>query len=144
VAALAALEQGASQHPWSADLVRAEVEREPPDGVLVLETPEGIVAYGAWRVVVDELHVTNLAVRPDRRRQGLGRFLLGAMLRRAANAGARRALLEVRASNRAARALYAQSGFVLIGERKAYYSDPPDDALVLAREAPAPAGSDRS
>lgn len=144
-AALAALESAGSLHPWSAEQIRSELVRCAPDAVLVLEGREGILGYCAYRLVLDELHVMNLAVRPGARRRGLGRFLLEAALRRAARAGARRGLLEVRAGNDAARALYAGCGFVLLGRRRRYYSDPPEDALVLVRDAAADAAvPDRS
>ena len=138
-AAVAALESASSLHPWSQAQLRAELERPAPDAVLVLEGRGGIVAYLAFRLVVDEMHVMNLAVRPEARRRGLGRFLLSRALARGARAGARRALLEVRAGNAAARTLYTQCGFVPLGLRKQYYALPPDDALVLVRE-----GLDRS
>ena len=131
---LSELERAASLHPWSEAQMRDELERSAPDGVLVLESRGGILAYGAFRMVVDELHVMNLAVRPELRRRGLARFLLGIALARAARAGATRALLEVRAGNTAARALYTQCGFVPLGRREQYYADPPEDALVLVRE----------
>jgi ribosomal-protein-alanine N-acetyltransferase len=144
-AALVALESAGSLHPWSADQIRSELVRSAPDAVLVLEGREGILAYCAYRLVLDEMHVMNLAVRPGARRRGLGRFLLEAALTRAGRAGARGALLEVRASNDAALALYAGCGFVLLGRRKRYYSDPPEDALVLVRGSAADAAApDRS
>jgi ribosomal-protein-alanine N-acetyltransferase len=132
--ALSELERAASLHPWSEAQMRAELERSAPDAVLVLESRGGILAYGAFRMVLDELHVMGLAVRPEARRRGLGRFLLGIALARAGRAGATRALLEVRAGNTAARALYTECGFVPLGLRKQYYADPPEDALVLVRE----------
>ncbi len=132
--ALAALERAASLHPWSEAQLRDELVRAAPDAVLLLEDARGIRAYCALRVVIDELHVMNLAVEAQARRQGLARVLVSRALVLGARAGARRALLEVRASNHAARSLYAKSGFRPIGERKGYYSDPPDDALVLARD----------
>jgi ribosomal-protein-alanine N-acetyltransferase len=134
-APLARLEQETSLHPWSADQLRAELVRPLPDEVLVLEARTGILGYCATRLVIDELHVMNLAVRPSARRRGLGRALLEAALRRGARAGARRALLEVRAGNEAARALYARSGFVVLARRREYYREPLEDALVLVREA---------
>lgn len=133
--AVAELEQSSSLHPWSRALVRAELERSAPDAVLVLEGRAGIAAYCAFRIVLDEMHLMNLAVRPESRRRGFGRFLLAAALACARRAGARRALLEVRARNDAARALYTDCGFVPLGRRPDYYRDPADDALVLAREA---------
>jgi ribosomal-protein-alanine N-acetyltransferase len=134
-AALAALEWESSLHPWSGEQLRGELVRPHPDEVLVLEARAGILAYCATRVVLDELHVMNLAVHPRARRQGLGRALLEAALRRGGRAGARRALLEVRAGNEAARALYAQSGFVVLARRREYYREPLEDALVLVLEA---------
>jgi len=133
-AAVTALERVSSLHPWSEPQLRAEIERPAPDAVLVLEGRGRIVAYAALRVVLDEMHVMNLAVHPDVRRRGLGRFLLGIALARAVRAGARRVLLEVRAGNAAARALYTECGFVPLGQRKQYYVDPTDDALVLVHE----------
>ena len=133
-AAVAALEGVSSLHPWSELQLRAELARPAPDAVLVLEGRGRIVAHGAFRMVLDEMHVMNLAVHPDARRRGLGRFLLGIALARAVRAGARRVLLEVRAGNAAARALYTECGFVPLGQRKQYYVDPTDDALVLVHE----------
>jgi len=132
--ALAELEKAASLHPWSAAQIRAEVRRAAPDAVLALEGREAILGFCAYRLVLDEMHVMNLAVRPEAQRRGLGRFLLETALARAGRAGARRALLEVRAGNAAARALYSECGFVLLGRRKQYYRDPAEDALVLVRD----------
>ena len=135
-AEIAALERAASLHPWSERQVRDELARPAPDAVLVLEGPSGVLAWCAVRLLVDELHVMNLAVDDRVRRRGFAGFLLRKCLERGARAGAVRALLEVREGNAAARALYAKAGFAPIGERKAYYPDPPEDAVVLARELP--------
>lgn len=132
--AVAVLERGASLHPWSEAQVRDELARPAPDAVLVLEGRDGILAYCAARLVVDELHVMNLAVDARARRRGFGRFLLRRCLALGERAGVRRALLEVRSGNTAARALYANCGFVLLGRRKAYYAEPTEDALVLVHE----------
>lgn len=132
--ALADLELSSSLHPWSEAQIRAELVRRPPDEVLALEGPGRLLAYCAYRLVLDEAHVMNLGVRPELRRRGFGRFLLGWALARAGRAGAIRALLEVRAGNTAAQTLYAQTGFVLIGRRRQYYCDPFEDAMLLARE----------
>jgi ribosomal-protein-alanine N-acetyltransferase len=136
-AAVAALERAASLHPWNEAQVREELARPAPDAVLVLDGREGILGYCAARVVVGELQVMNLVVDPRVRRRGLGRFLLRRCLALGERAGVRRALLEVRAGNSAARALYADCGFVLLGHRKAYYACPVEDALVLVRDAAA-------
>jgi ribosomal-protein-alanine N-acetyltransferase len=128
-------------HPWTPAQILDEVARVPPDTVLVLEgpvspggDPAGIRAYGSFRLVLDELHVMNVAVGPSWRRQGLARFLLTLAMESGARAGARRALLELRAGNREALALYESLGFERLCVRRGYYSEPTEDALVLARE----------
>jgi ribosomal-protein-alanine acetyltransferase len=135
LAPLAALEQAASPDPWSEGELKAELAREAPDAVLVLAGRAGVVAYCAYRLALDEMQVMNLAVMPEARRRGLGGYLLRLALARAERAGARRSLLEVRAGNEAARALYAGFGFALLGRRARYYANPAEDALVLVREA---------
>lgn len=139
--ALAELEARASPHPWSATQMAEEVEGGRPRGVLVLEGPsrarEGrsrLRAYVAYRLVLDEVHVMNLAVAPEDRRRGLARWLLAFALRSAARAGARRALLEVREGNRAALGLYESLGFRRVGVRRGYYRQPEEDAILLNRE----------
>ena len=133
VAALAALERAASLHPWNEAQLAAELERVLPDSVIVMDGRAGVRAWCAYRVAVGELQILNLAVDPRARRRGLGRCLLETALRRGVTAAATRALLEVRASNAAARSLYAKFGFVPLGVRKNYYAEPIEDALVLAR-----------
>ncbi len=139
--ALASLEAACFTHPWTLAQIHEEVARVPPDMVLVLEepgspggAPAGIRAYCSFRLVVDEMHVMNVAVDPGYRRQGLARRLLAFAMARAARAGARRALLELRAGNREALALYESLGFRSLGVRRGYYREPTEDALVLARE----------
>jgi ribosomal-protein-alanine N-acetyltransferase len=90
-----------------------------------------ILGYGGFWLMYDEAHVSTLAVRVGHRRQGLGELLLVALLDEAQRLGASRATLEVRVSNEAAQTLYAKYGFKQVGQRKAYYSDNREDALIL-------------
>lgn len=139
-AALAALERACFTSPWTEAQVAEEIDVTPPAGVFVLEErrrrgrASGILAYCAFRLVLDEMHVMNLAVAPEARRRGLGRRLLAFALRRAARAGARVALLELRAGNEGALALYESLGFRRLALRRAYYRQPVEDALVLVLE----------
>ena len=137
VPALARLEAACFTHPWTAAQVADEVSGVAPGFVLVLEGrpvgAERIRAYGSFRLVLDELHVLNVAVAPGHRRRGLARWLLAFAIAKASRMGATRGLLEVRAGNADALALYESLGFRPIGRRPAYYRDPPEDALVLAR-----------
>ena len=91
-----------------------------------------VVGYTLVWSVVDEVQVLNLAVAPVSRRRGVGRALLADLLARAREGGAAKVLLEVRASNAAARALYASFGFSEANVRKAYYADG-EDAVELIR-----------
>ena len=139
VPALEALERACFTHPWTAAQLADELAGGSPGFVLVLEGPAGgggtgLCAYGAFRMVLDEMHVMNVAVAPPERRQGLARWLLVFAMGRAARQGACRALLEVRAGNRVAVALYESLGFRPLGTRREYYRDPVEDALVLARD----------
>jgi [ribosomal protein S18]-alanine N-acetyltransferase len=112
--------------PWSETIWREELES--PFGLyLVLEEGSEILGQIGVRHVADELHVTTLAVRPERRRQGYARTLVGAAL--AAFPEARRVHLEVRPSNAAARSLYEALGFATTGLRRRYYGD--EDALLM-------------
>ena len=95
-----------------------------------------------WRVL-DELHINNLAVAHAYRRRGIATALLTFVLNEGARLGAHRATLEVRRSNDAARQLYERLGFVAAGVRRAYYTNPIEDALVLWREPLAADTADR-
>jgi ribosomal-protein-alanine N-acetyltransferase len=112
-----------------------ELSMQPLSRSYVFRRADGEVAgfCTSW-LVVDELHINTIAVRPELRGQGIGRRLLAYVLDEARAQGARRALLEVRASNAAAIKLYTAFGFTLDAVRKGYYPNPPDDALVLSRE----------
>ena len=112
--------------PWSEAVWREELES--PFGLyLVLEEGGGIFGQIGVRHVLVELHITTLAISPERRRQGYARTLIRAAL--AAFPKASRVHLEVRPSNAAARALYEALGFERTGLRRRYYGD--EDALLM-------------
>jgi ribosomal-protein-alanine N-acetyltransferase len=143
--ALAALEAACHSHPWTESQLSEEVSYGPPGAVLVLRSStrsgdrwDGIRAYCVYRMIVDEMHILNVAVAPEWRRRGLARWLMRFALEKAARDGARRAFLEVRESNREALSLYQGMGFVRAGSRRGYYAEPIEDAVVLAREGLGP------
>ena len=112
--------------PWSEAVWREELES--PFGLyLVLEEGGEIFGQIGVRHVLDELHITTLAILPERRRRGHARALVNAAL--AAFPEARRVHLEVRPSNAAARELYEAMGFSTTGLRRRYYGD--EDALLM-------------
>jgi ribosomal-protein-alanine N-acetyltransferase len=86
---------------------------------------------GAW-CLVDEIHISTIAVHPQWRGRGLGELLLIALLERGAEQGARRATLEVRVSNSAAQALYHKYGFEIVASQKRYYADNNEDAYIMS------------
>ncbi|MGI6345273.1 MAG: ribosomal protein S18-alanine N-acetyltransferase [Bacillota bacterium] len=117
--------------PWSRFAFQIELEQNH-FGLYVVGREAGrIVAYaGAW-IVLDEAHITNIAVHPDFRGRGYGEAILLALLRRVRARGARRATLEVRENNRVAQQLYLKHGFEFQGRRRGYYTDTGEDALIM-------------
>ena len=97
------------------------------------------LGFALARVAADQSEILTIAVRPEARRHGVGRVLLGAALARAADLGAVRAYLEVAEDSVAARAFYAAGGFRACGRREDYYrpeGKTPSPAMVLARKLP--------
>ena len=130
-----ALEEAAFTNPWTRAMYLAELENSSISYCFLARDAErravGFCSF--WRVL-DELHINNLAVLPQFRRTGIGSMLLTFVLKKGVELGAKRATLEVRRSNEAAKALYERFGFSVAGVRAAYYSKPVEDALVLWRE----------
>jgi ribosomal-protein-alanine N-acetyltransferase len=91
----------------------------------------GIAGFIVARFVADELHVNNVAVRPEFRGRGLGCALLGTTLNGARQRNINIAQLEVRAGNAGAQSLYRRCGFEAVGRRKNYYRNPTEDALLM-------------
>ena len=91
-----------------------------------------VVGYIVARETAGELHINNVAVRPEYRRKGIGRALLSKILQEAQRLGVTIAFLEVRHGNFAAQALYELCGFKAIARRSNYYSDPTEDAVVMS------------
>lgn len=134
-----ALEEAAFTNPWTRAMYLAELENAGVSYCFLARDAEGrAVGFCSFWRVLDELHINNLAVRPDCRRVGIGSTLLAFVLNKGVELGTRRATLEVRRSNDAARVLYERFGFAVAGVRPNYYSKPVEDALVLWREGLAP------
>lgn len=101
---------------------------------LVVEEKGHILGYCGLLMVLDEGDVTNVAVRRDRQREGIGHFLMDSLVRLAAERGITTIHLEVRESNGTARRLYERMGFVQDGIRRHYYTDPVEDAVLMTRK----------
>ncbi len=133
-----AIEQASFSVPWSRNLFLSEFRSPGVSTLLVslandtlLRTVTGYIIY--W-LVEDEMHLLNLAVAPLYRRRGIARQLVFDGIRRAYAKGARRAFLEVRASNTAAQKLYADLGFTGSFVRRDYYDSPTEDAVIMTLE----------
>jgi ribosomal-protein-alanine N-acetyltransferase len=133
--AVLAIEEASFTNPWTREMYMAELENPGVSYCYLARNADGhVVGFCSFWRVVDELHINNLAVMPPDRRAGAGTALLHHVLREGARLGAVRATLEVRRSNEPARILYERFGFSVAGIRRAYYSKPVEDAIVLWRE----------
>lgn len=128
-----ALEHASFNNPTTREWYEEELKRPDVCFIYVLRTPEHpVAAFCAFWLVVDQAHINNLAVHPELRGRRLGTQLLEGVIAEAAHLGARVLTLEVRASNTPALQLYRRAGFSQEGERKNYYTNPVEDALVLS------------
>lgn len=126
------IERASFTNPWSRQMFVWEMENAGVSYAYVLRTPEWRVAgfCTVW-IVLDEVHINNIAVRPECRGHGAGRVLLLQVLSEGVALGAAKATLEVRRSNVSALKLYEGLGFRVHGTRRNYYTSPVEDALVL-------------
>ena len=131
IPSLVALEQACFSEPWTAAGFEEELEN-PLAVFLVAERNGEAVGYMGFHDVVGEGFVTNVAVSPACRRQGVAAALLEAALAECAARGVERLCLEVRESNAPAIALYTRFGFALDGRRPRFYSAPTEDALLYS------------
>jgi [ribosomal protein S18]-alanine N-acetyltransferase len=117
---------------WNSEGYRREMDSPQSDLLIArgAESSTSILALGCSWAILEEAHITLLAVEPAHQRQGLGQLMLYALLQSSIERGLERATLEVRSSNQAALALYQQFGFSPVGERRRYYPDG-EDATIL-------------
>jgi ribosomal-protein-alanine N-acetyltransferase len=135
VDAILEIEEASFTNPWTREMYLGELENHGVSFLYLARNDErGVGGFCAvWRVV-DEIHINNLAVAPRWRRNGAASAMLAHVLAEGVRLGARRATLEVRRSNAAARQLYEKFGFSVAGVRRSYYTHPAEDALVLWRD----------
>jgi [ribosomal protein S18]-alanine N-acetyltransferase len=139
--ALVSMERTCFTHPWTSAQLAEPLRHQAGGEVLVLRSPEAagpryLAAYCVYRIVLDEVDISTLAVDVPWRRLGLGRWLLQRVLDLSDRRGAPSAFLEVRQSNWSALELYRSVGFDILGTRRDYYDSPREDAFVLRRRSP--------
>ena len=128
------IEQASFPAPWPASAYRYELTRNNLCSYLVLcrEGENGdVLAYGGFWLILDEAHISTIAVHPAWRGRGLGEMMLAALIDAAIQRGAGELTLEVRVSNTVAQRMYRKAGFVEAGLRKGYYNDNKEDALIM-------------
>ena len=134
IAQVAAIEKNCFADPWTEDSFRRLLGGEPAICLVAVFPPDPRVrGYIIGFSVDEDAEVLNVAVEPESRGKGLAGQMLDAVLIELARRGVANAYLEVRESNKAARALYGAKGFREIGRRQGYYRRPVEDALVLRR-----------
>jgi ribosomal-protein-alanine N-acetyltransferase len=130
-----AVESESFTNPWTREMYTWELQNRAVCHIFVARTRDCAVAgFCAFWLVLDEIHINNVAVLPHLRGRGIGSALLHHVLGEARRLGARRATLEVRASNELARKLYERLGFYVAATRRNYYTNPVEDALILWRD----------
>jgi ribosomal-protein-alanine N-acetyltransferase len=125
-----AIDQLSFSMPWPKKAYQYELTENPSSLLWVAQAHSVVGMIVVW-LIVDEAHIATIAVHPDWRRQGIGKYLLNAGLRGAVARGMKSATLEVRKSNTSAQALYQSFGFEIVGVRPHYYKDNQEDACIM-------------
>ncbi|CAM2980214.1 ribosomal protein S18-alanine N-acetyltransferase [Paenibacillus sediminis] len=117
--------------PWTEDAFRNEMTINHFARYIIMELDGKPIGYAGMWTIVDEAHVTNIAVLKAYRGYKLGELLLNELMKTASSIGMSKMTLEVRVSNQIARNLYEKMGFKPAGVRKGYYSDNHEDAIIM-------------
>ncbi len=131
---LVELERICFSTPWSRNMLAEELDNACSAFLVAVDANEKVVGYAGLQVVLDEGYIANIAVFPEHRRKGVAGQLLQVFMNFAEANRLAFLTLEVRASNQAAIALYANRGFEEVGRRKNYYEHPKEDAIIMTKE----------
>lgn len=127
-------EKAYGKHHWSKDSFLSELSNDLARYFSAFDEDGNLVAYaGSWQIL-EEAHITNIAVTPDCRRKSIGEALLKAIIDQCYKDGVKYITLEVRVGNKPAISLYEKYGFKSLGVRKGYYQDNNEDALIMWTE----------
>ncbi len=120
--------------PWTRDAFETEIKKNILSKYILAEKNDITVGYAGMWLVVDEIHITNIAVHPKYRGEGIGSYLINAIGKICNERKMRAITLEVRESNYVAQSLYKKHGFYNAGVRPGYYSDTNEDAIIMWKE----------
>lgn len=129
--AICILEQKCFKTPWDRSSFEKELTENRLAHYLVVELDGSVVGYGGMWFILDEAHITNIAIDPECRNRGLGQVLIENMIKLGSANGIQYYTLEVRTSNIKAINLYKKMGFVDKGIRPKYYTDTGEDAMIM-------------
>ena len=127
------IEQQCFSCPWTLDQLRSQLSDDRHVFLAAVDAGGTVLGYVGMMFVLDEGYISNVAVAPDFRRQGVADALISALMTRAEELNLAFVTLEVRAGNEPAKSLYAKHGFVPVGRRKNYYDLPKEDAILMTR-----------
>ena len=130
---VAELERMCFHDPWSVTSIASELSNPLSCWLVAVESGQ-VVGYVGSQTVIDATDMMNIAVHPDFRRKGIAQKLVEQLVDELKQRQSMSLMLEVRASNFGAQALYDKLGFVQVGLRKNYYRNPKEDALILRKE----------
>lgn len=117
--------------PWSRDAFESELTTNERAKYLVILQNDRVIGYGGMWFILDEGHITNIAIHPEYEGKGLGTVLVTHMIQYAKVNNINSMTLEVRESNTRARGLYEKLGFRSCGKRPNYYQDSKEDAVIM-------------
>ena len=125
------IEEDCFSIPWSEKSFYDELTKNKMAIYIVAKENDEIVGYGGMWHVINEGHITNIAVKKQHRKKGIGTKIINALIDIAKEKEMIGITLEVRVSNDIAKSLYKKSGFIIEGIRKEYYDDNKEDAIVM-------------
>jgi len=131
---VAEIERLSFSTPWSKESLEMEVLKNKCARYIVAVKDNRVLGFAGMWLIIDEGHITNIAVHPDFRGQGIGNMLVEALIEECRRNGIHYLTLEVRRSNQVAINLYKKYGFEIYGIRKNYYQDTMEDAFIMSRE----------
>lgn len=126
---MAEIEREAFDQPWTENMFIPELNSGDAYYLVGVREDE-VLCYGGFHKVLDEGHITNIAVKKSERGRGFGKFLMSMLISKAREVGIKHMTLEVKATNEVAKKMYSDFGFRVEGVRKKYYNNR-DDALIM-------------
>lgn len=130
------IEEGTFTTPWSRESFEMELNRNILAKYIIAEIEGYIIGYGGIWLIIDEGHITNIAVDEKYRGLGAGNLLLEGLVKLCMDRNIRAMTLEVRKSNEVAKSLYKKHGFTEYGIRPKYYGDNNEDAIIMWKSIP--------